>query len=189
MKCSHTQNTCFMQVEMVDRVHFTTRDTYTCMNNKGQAVFKCKLSDPDPKMPPGFEDVPDTKQGDYLMVQADSIKDLQRGASRFKFNPADKLILTAGWEEFDDSMGVADLQEDFLLYYQQLNTKTASCKEKPTARETTKESESETHDDEDIEEDIEEEPTKQTNKKGKAIALAPLKNTKPAAAKRKRVGR
>ena len=171
-----------VQADEVTRVHFDTKSTYTVMINKGTAIFKCKLADPEPCMPDGFDLVPDTVQGDYVRVHATTVVNMQRSNRKYRYDGGEHLILTLGWEEFDDSMGAEDLLagDDFLLYYQQIDTKTAACKIKKTARDTTKESSEDTE--EDKSED--EQPAKKKIKKWQT-----LKNQLPASNKRGRAKR
>ena len=164
------------------KVHFDTKSSYIVMNDKGTPIFKCKLADPEPSMPEGFDLVPNTVQGDYVRVHAPTVIDVQRSNRKYHFHSSEQLILTLGWEEFDDAMGAEDLVagDDFLLYYQQIDTKTAACKIKKTARETTKESSDDTEEDK----SDEEQPAKKKTKKWQT-----LKNQQPASSKRKHAKR
>jgi hypothetical protein len=174
-----------MQTDMVERVHFDTKSTYTVNSNHGKAVFKCKLTDPDPKMPAGFDQVVDVQQGDYVLVSAKTAVDVQRGNNKFLFKTVDQLILTLNWQEYEEDMALQDLmeaKEDFLVYYQLIDTNTDNCKSKQTARASTKVSSDEDTADDSKPEDDEVAPKKPKKKQ----VIATMKNTQPTNPKRRR---
>ena len=129
-----------VQGDDVIKVQFTTKGNYTVMQpgQPTKKLFKCYLADPQPPLPAvlpvGMEDVPSL--GDWVEVQASSIKDLQTAKKKFKFLEDGLHILSTDWEAFQEDMSVHDLKigENFLLYYQYLDTTAAVCKTKATAR-------------------------------------------------------
>jgi hypothetical protein len=125
---------------MVTKIHFTTTSEYKVQrpDKRNKSIFKCYLQDPQfpvPKeVPAGLEEMPAV--GDYVLVKAETIKDLQTAKGRYKYDPKDSVVLTKDWEAFDDLMDVNDLWSvgNFLLYYQEIDTTTSACKTKPTER-------------------------------------------------------
>jgi hypothetical protein len=134
-----TGATCCLLIaqEGVERIQFTSTAEYIVLNDK-KKVAKLSLTDPDPLMPEQFQtDNEDIFQGDYLLVDITSLKNLQKGNRPFQFLQSAREILTKEWEDFDDDMDIDALtaaDEDFLLYYQRIDTTTKSCRTKTTSR-------------------------------------------------------
>jgi hypothetical protein len=142
-----TQNLCFLDFhcylcgaqDLVDKIHFTTTDLYTVLQpGSKKKLFKCYLADPQPPLPPKtpevLEDMP--ALGDYVEVVASSIKDLQTGKKKYNYEAEGLYVFTKDWQGFDDEMAVSDLKggDNFLLWYQDIDTTASVCKTKPTAR-------------------------------------------------------
>ena len=126
--------------DQVTRIQFTNKDTYVLINEKGKKIARVTLSDPEPFIPETFlTDNPETQQGDYVMVKCDSIVNLQAHAKEpYIFAQVDKEVLQGGsWDVFYEDLTLDDivaLEEDFLLFYQRIDTTTKACKTPKTAR-------------------------------------------------------
>jgi UDP-2,3-diacylglucosamine pyrophosphatase LpxH len=123
----------------VEHIQFTTKHEYTLMNFKSK-IAKLQLLDPEPKMPTSFGKKYKVKQGDYVLVKADTIKNLQPRGTNSLFLMVEAEIMTEDWQPFQEDMSVDDLMagDDFLLYYQRIDATTHACKVVPTQREKNK---------------------------------------------------
>jgi hypothetical protein len=170
-----------VQAGEVSGLHLDTKSTYTVMNKMGAPIFTCKLADTVPCVPEGYNFMPNTKRGDYVRVDATTVEGVQGSQRDFRFRSSDHHLLALGWAEFEDNMGVNDLlDEDFLLYYQRIDSKTAACPIKTPARNTTKGTSTDAAE----AESADELPAKKKVKKWQT-----LKNQTPASAKRGRGNR
>jgi hypothetical protein len=134
-----TSTACCVQ-DLVDKLHLTTADVYTVLQpSSKKKLFKCSLADPQyplpTNVPSNMEDMP--VLGDYVEVDASSIRDLQTAKKKYKYDAEGLYILTKDWQCFDEEMTVEDLMgaDNFLLYYQDIDQTASVCKVKPTARE------------------------------------------------------
>jgi hypothetical protein len=124
---------------MVERVQFTTEGHYTIMGENDKKIAKCKLADPEPEMPSTFDSGQmQSAPGDYVLVDKNSLTNLQRGQKQFSFSATEQFILTHEWYEFDDDMTIEELramdEDTFLLYYQRIDPTTPDCKTAATGR-------------------------------------------------------
>jgi hypothetical protein len=79
--------------ELVDKIHFTTKDIYTIVNAAKKKIAKITLTDPEPIMPEDFDIYEDTVRGDYVLVKVTSIQKL--GTATYNFKQVDGEVLTA----------------------------------------------------------------------------------------------
>jgi hypothetical protein len=122
-------------VDTVERIQFTTQDEYTMLAGTTK-IAKFHLIDPDPPMPAPFAKRWRTKQSEYVLVEASSMKNLGKSSRPYMFQPSDAEIMREDWEPFEEDMSVDDLcaGDNFLLFYQRIDASGKVCKVKPTAR-------------------------------------------------------
>ena len=121
----------------VNKIQLTTKETYTVRSHNNKKLCTVTIADPEYALDPDFELFPDVKLGDYVLVRSFGIVNLQTGKSQYVFKQKDGEVLTREWEAFEEDMTVADLVElddDFLLYYQRIDTGTKACKTPQTSR-------------------------------------------------------
>jgi hypothetical protein len=79
----------------MDRIHFTTKDTYSVVNDKKVKIAKLTLRDPEFPMLPDWNLFPDVDTGDYLLVRASSLKPMAcAAATKYIFKQVDGNVLT-----------------------------------------------------------------------------------------------
>lgn len=119
------------------RIHFTTTDQYTVVDGNKKKLAKVHLKDPEPPMPTDFS-MFKCETGDYVLVSIGYLIAGQTGSKQHIFRQDDRMILTKEWEGYDEDLTVEDLldlDEDFLLYYQCIDTTSgANCTTKPDKR-------------------------------------------------------
>jgi hypothetical protein len=120
-------------VQVFRKAQYTSTDEYDIVEGT-KKIARFYIKDPQPPIPDGWDAFQDVELGDYVLVDAETIKDLQRTKSRYAFFPDDGDILTENWMVFQEEMTIEDLGggDNFLLYYQRIGPK--NCDTKPTAR-------------------------------------------------------
>jgi hypothetical protein len=104
-------------------INFVKNTPYSLLAGSTTKVWgTAKAEDPAPKVPDSRKDT--YKTGDYLLVKGNSINLKHTGNLNTKvtFDPEEELILTSGWDRFDDQMTGQDLfdldDNTFLLWWQ-----------------------------------------------------------------------
>jgi len=121
----------------VTQIQLTTKAPYTVKSHTNKKLCTVTIADPQYALDPDFDLYPDTKLGDYVLIRGFGIINLQTGKSQHTFKQKDGEVLTKDWEAFEEDMTVADLvelEDDFLLYYQRIDTDTKACKTTSTSR-------------------------------------------------------
>lgn len=85
---------CLHKQEEVDRIQFTTKDTYTIVFGK-KKIAKLNLRDPEPEVPEDFDAFEDVETGDYLLVRIDSVEKVK--GAHYLFRQVDGEALTKVW--------------------------------------------------------------------------------------------
>ena len=120
---------------------FTTKTiyTFTAPVEKGRKIFTCRLADPAPAMPAGFEldEYPDLKPDAYVLVDAETLVVLGK-EYKYPLNVLDDYvpIMTADWQQYAQEVSLSDLKEDgnFLVYFEQIVQKDKDNKQITTPR-------------------------------------------------------
>jgi hypothetical protein len=123
--------------DAIERIQFTVKDEYTVLHdNLKTKLGKIRLTDPEPKMPSGWETFDDVSQGDYVLVSAHSVVDIQKAKKKYVFDSEAGDILTKEWLVCEENMSLADLTggDDFLLFYQRIDTGGRVCAVPSTGR-------------------------------------------------------
>ena len=114
-----------VQDDKVERVQFTTKDKYKVFGAGKKVVMSVSIRDPQPKVPDDFDLWDDVTLGDYVLVRLSSVTNLQKGKLQYTFRPDEGTLLTSKWEAYEEDLTVDQLValgEDFLLYYQRVDT-------------------------------------------------------------------
>lgn len=105
-------------------VQYTTNTQYKfkapSASTAAKILFSAYISDPQPKLPVGFNTHKGISLGDYVLVHSENVTTFSSPASRtYKFNAADGYIMDSDWNNFDEDTNVTSLigeNESFLVY-------------------------------------------------------------------------
>jgi hypothetical protein len=106
---------------VVDRVQYITNTLYKIKApDSTKILFNAYISDPQPRIPRGFNTHKGISLGDYVLVHSESVQSANSTAARnYKFVADDGYVMDSEWNNFDDDQSVIALvgdNESFLVY-------------------------------------------------------------------------